>query len=508
MENDYKTSGKQIAKNSLYLYFRQILALLVSLIIVRYTMSALGVVDYGVSSVVSGTVSMFQFLVGALAMGTQRFFAFYIGQDDKEMLSKTFKQTFTIYFLMGLVVMLLTEVVGVWFVENKLVIPIERMDAARFIFQVSVISMFLNILQAPFMASVVAHENMRIFAQMSIYDVIMRLVVVFMLVASPFDKLISLSLLNFTVGLSTLAFYQWYTRTRYEECRSRFIWDKKLAKEILGFNVWNLFGQFAWMMKNQGLGMLLNTFFGPVVNASQQIGTQIRSICVGFSQNISAAVNPQIIKSYAAEDYARMFNLVYRTSKLNFFLMLTMTIPILFHLDFVLHLWLVDVPQYAVVVCELLLLENLVETSSLPFATVNQATGKIALYQFLIGVAGLMNIPIAYIALRLGCQPAMVFIVGICLQIVIAAIRIIFVQRVQGTTLRSVLRDVYIPCIITAAIVYSISYITNYESDNILINGAGILWKVIICLATAYLIGLNKQEKIYIHDIIRKRIKK
>ena len=361
MSESYKTSGKQIAKNSLYLYFRQILTLCVSLVTVRYTMSALGVIDYGVNSVVAGTVSMFQFLVGSLAMGTQRFFSFHIGRNDKEMLAKTFKQTFTIYLLLGLFVVLLTEIVGVWFVENKLVIPADRMFAAHFIFQVSVISMFLSTLQSPFMASVVAHENMKIFAQVSVYDVVMRLVVVLLLVASPFDKLISYSILTFIVGLSTFAFYQWYTRSKYDECHSVLYWEQSLAKEILSFNVWNLFGNFAWMMKNQGMAMILNMFFGPIVNASQQIGIQIRTICFGFSQNITAAVKPQIIKSYAVQDYERMFDLVQRTAKLTFFLMLIMTIPILFHLEFVLNLWLVEVPKYAVVICHLLLIENLVQ---------------------------------------------------------------------------------------------------------------------------------------------------
>ena len=505
-QSNYKTSGKQIARNSLYLYFQQLLGLVVSLVTVRYTMSTLGVVDYGVNSVVAGTVSMFQFLVGALSMGTQRFFSFYIGKEDKEMLAKTFKQTFTIYFLMAVFVVLLTEIVGVWFIENKLVIPVERLDAARIIFQVSVVSMFLSILQAPFMASVIAHENMKIFAQMSIYDVIMRLIVVFLLVASPFDKLISYSMLNFIVGLSTLIFYQWYTRTRYIECHSQFLWDRSLANEILGFNVWNLFGQFAWMMKNQGLGMLLNTFFGPVVNASQQVGTQIRGICVGFSQNINAAVNPQIIKSYAAEDYERMFSLVYRTSKINFFLMLTMTIPILFHLEFVLNLWLVEVPKYAVIICELLLIENLVETSSLPFATVNQATGKIALYQFLIGLSGLLNVPFAYIALILGYQPEVVFVIGILLQILIAVIRLVFVRRVKGVKLKTILTDVYLPCITTAIIVYSISYFTNIESGEFLPNALGIIWKVVITIIIALFVGFNQSDRVLFYSIIRNRI--
>ena len=508
MSENYKTSGKQIAKNSLYLYFRQILTLLVSLITVRYTMSALGVIDYGVNSVVAGTVSMFQFLVGSLAMGTQRFFSFHIGRNDKEMLAKTFKQTFTIYLLLGLFVVLLTEIVGIWFVENKLVIPADRMFASRFIFQVSVLSMFLTTLQSPFMASVVAHENMKIFAQVSVYDVIMRLVVVILLVLSPFDKLISLSILTFIVGLSTLVFYQWYTRSRYEECRSVIYWEKSLAKEILSFNVWNLFGNFAWMMKNQGMAMILNMFFGPIVNASQQIGTQIRTICVGFSHNITAAVKPQIIKSYAVQDYDRMFNLVQRTAKLTFFVMLIMTVPILFHLEFVLNLWLVEVPEYAVVICHLLLIENLVEVCSLPYATVNQATGKIALYQFLVGFVGILCVPISYVGFKMGGQPELGFKVAIFTQALVSLIRLIFVQRVQGANFRQIIRKVFLPCFVTAAFAYLISYYTNIYTESIWKNVIGIIYKVIITSALAFFIGLEREEKNYIVNIVKTKMQK
>ena len=492
----------------MYLYFRQILSLVVSLITVRYTMSALGVVDYGVNSVVAGTVSMFQFLVGSLSMGTQRFFSYHIGRNDHEMLNKTFKQTFTIYLLMGVVVGLLTEGVGMWFIENKLVIPDDRMFAARVIFQVSVVSMFLSILQAPFMASVVAHENMKIFAQMSIYDVMMRLVVVFLLVTSPFDKLISYSLLNFTVGVSILVFYQWYTRLHYKECHFSFYWEKLLAKEILSFNVWNLFGNFAWMMKNQGMAMILNMFFGPVVNASQQIGTQIRTICVGLTDNISAAVNPQIIKSYAAQDYDRMFGLVQRTAKLIFFLMLTMTIPILFHLDFVLNLWLVEVPEYAVVICHLLLIENLVEIASKPYATVNQATGKIALYQFLIGMAGILCVPISYIGFRLGGLPELGFQVAIFTQFLVAIIRIIFVQRVEGVNIRKILHHVYLPCVTVAIISYLICYFTNVESESLVSNVLGIGWKILVTISLSFMFGFDKKEKNFVLNYVKSKINK
>lgn len=505
--SNYKTSGNQLAKNTLYLYFRQFLTVVVSLYTVRIVLQTLGVEDFGIKNVVAGTVSMFGFLTGAMATGTQRFFSFYIGTGDQEKLKKVFQVTFTIYVLLAIFIVVLQEVVGLWLLNNKLVIPENRMFAAHWVFQIGVLTSFFGIMQSPFMASVVAHENMKIFAQVSIYDVIMRLLIVYVITIIPYDKLISYSILSFMIWLSTTVFYQYYTRKHYQECKSHICFERKMVKDILGFNGWNLFGQFAWMMKNQGISILLNMFFGPVINSAHQIGTQIRTKSVEFSQNFSVATKPQIIKSYAAADYDRMFKLVYKTAKLNFMLMLIITVPLLFHLDYILHLWLGIVPVYTVIICKLLLLENLVETTSLPFATVNQATGKIALYQFLIGLVGLLTIPFAYIMLRLGADASFVFIIGIILQCFIAAIRILFVLRIRHGILQDILIRVYMPCLLVAALGYLICNVAYFSVNNLAFLVSEILLELAILFALIYLVGMNAEEKMYFRTIVLSRIK-
>lgn len=505
-DNNYITSSIQIAKNSIYLYLQQIMSLAISIITIRITISILGVSDYGINSVVTGTVAMFQFIVGSLSVGTQRFFSYHIGKRDMDGLKRTFRMTFTIYFVMALVIVLLTEIVGIWFLENKLVIPVERMFAARCVFHISILSLFVSLLQAPFSASIIAHENMKIFAQMGLYDVTMKLVIVYLLVISPFDKLISLCVMTFLVSLSSIVFYQWYTRKHYEECISKFIWDKRLAKELLSFNGWNLFGQFAWMMKNQGLGILLNMYFGPVVNASQQIGVQIRGICVGFTQNIGVSVNPQIVKSYAAGDINHMKSLVFRTARITFIIMLTLTLPILFHLDYVLEIWLIEVPLYAVMITKLLLIENLCEISSLPLATVNQATGKIALYQAIIGVLGLLCVPISYVGLKLGFVPENVFEVGILSQVMISIVRILFSKKVLCVEYKEMIKEVYAPTFSAAFISFVFCYIFYSKSSTFIMNALLIVLEVVMTIIISFFIAMKRDDKAIIKKIIVSKI--
>ena len=505
--DNYKISGKQLAKNTLYLYIRQFLSIVVSLYTVRIVLQTLGVEDYGINNVVAGTVSMFGFLTGSMATGTQRFFSYYIGTGEKEKLDKTFQVTFTIYVFLGLVIVVLQEAVGLWLLNNKLIIPDNRMFAAHCVFQIGVLSSFIGIMQAPFMASVIAHENMQIFAKVSIYDVVMKLLVVYVLTILSYDKLISLSLLTFAVSISTTFFYQFYTRKNYSECKSRFLFEKNMIKEILGFNGWNLFGQFAWMMKNQGISIILNMFFGPAINAAHQIGTQIRTKSVEFSQNFSVATKPQIFKSYAASDFERLFYLVFKTAKLNFMLMLVVTIPLFLHMEYILNLWLGVIPAYAVIISKLLLLENLVETSSLPFATVNQATGKIALYQFLIGIVGLLNVPFAYVALRMGASASYVFVIGVLFQCIIAMIRILFVLRVKHGIIIDIAKKVYLPCLAVFIISYVVCKAIYINTSSFPVFVIEIILELLVIMTTIYFLGMNIEEKRYLLNIISNRVK-
>lgn len=505
---NYRVSGKILLKNTLFLYFRQLLTLFISLFTVRITLDILGAVDYGLNSVVAGTVTMFSFISGSMAEGAQRYFSFFIGEGSCDKLKDSFKATFSIFVLITIGIFISEEIIGLWFLNNKLVIPLDRRFTSQVIFQFAVLGSCASVMVTPYMSSVIAHENMKLFAKIGVAESFLKLAVVVLLYLAPNDKLIAYGFLYMLVNFGKTAFYFFYTTRKYEECTSSFLWKKNVIKEILFFNVWNSFGSFAWMMKTQGLALVLNMFFGPVVNAAQQIGNQIRNISVIFSQNFSMAAKPQIIKSFAASDYDHMIDLVFKASKINFFLLLLITVPTLFSLDFILELWLVDVPQHAAVFCQLLLIDNLIESLSLPFAVVNQATGKIALYQFLIGSANFLNIPISYYLFYLGFEPKYAFIVGIIMQICIVVIRICLIPKVQSNLILKIILKIVLPCSLITFIAYVLSKLFWCTVDSFEIFLFETICQVFLILFLSFIIGLDKNERQFVLMTIKKRLNK
>lgn len=503
MSSQYKTSGSQITKNSIYLYLRQILIMVVGLITVRVTLQTLGAEDYGVYNVVAGAVTIFSFLVGAVGMGAQRFFSFYLAKNDKFLLKRVFANTFTIYVILAIIIVVLTESVGLYLLESKLVIPECRMHAAHVIFQFACVTLVFNIIQAPFMALVIAHENMKVFAQLGIYDAVAKLILVFLLIIIPGDKLILYAFLYMLVALSCALFYMFFCIRHYEECKLRLIWNKSIATEMLSYNGWNLWGQMTGVVKSQGVSIILNSFLGPIINAAMQIANQVRGLCVTLSQNFTAAVNPQIIKSYSANDYDRLFRLTFSCAKANFILMCAMILPVICHVDFLLNIWLGDVPEHTVMICKLILFDSLIEVASSPFATINQATGKIALYQFLIGMVGLLNLPFAYIALKSGLDPKWVFLIGIILQCCIATIRVIFVNRVKRGVAITAIIKVYLPCIALLLISLFLSWLFINPASSFATLFGYACPQILTILILAYVLVLDKNEKYLIHSLIR-----
>lgn len=500
-EKNYKTSGSQIIRNSFFLYLRQILIMVVGFIAVRVTLRTLGAEDYGIYNVVAGSVTLFSFLMGAVGIGAQRFFSFYIAKGDKERLLMVFTNTFTIYLVLAFTVLILTEGVGMYLLENKLIIPNNRMMAARVVFQFSCITLFFSIMQAPFIALVVAHENMKVFAQLGIYDAVAKLLLVSLLIIIPGDKLVVYATLSFLVVFSCSVFYQNFCRHHYEECKLRLSWNRILSKEILTYNGWNLWGQFASVMKNQGLSIMLNTFYGPIVNAAMQVANQVRGLCVTLSNNFMAAVNPQIIKSYSANDIDRLFRLAFGSAKLNFILMLLLILPMTFHVEYLLHLWLGEIPDWTIMICRLLLIDSLIEVASTPFATINQATGKISLYQFVIGLVGLLNLPFAYIALNCGTTPFFVFIIGIFIQLLVAFIRVLFVNRVKKYTLLQVLIKVYFPCVIVFFISFVGSYFLIQPAESMFTLCIYSVVQMLLVLILSLGLVFNKAERVMIKTL-------
>lgn len=499
---NYKTSSTQIAKNSIFLYLRQLLIMVVGLITVRVTLRTLGAEDYGVYNVVAGSVTLFSFLMGAVSMGAQRYFSYYIGKGDLLGLKKVFSLTFTIYVVLSVLVFILTEALGIYLLENELVIPESRMSAARIVFQFACISLCFNILQAPFMASVIAHENMKVFAQLGLYDATAKLLLVFLLTILPFDKLVLYGFLYMLVVASCTLFYQVYTCKNYQECSLKLLWDKVMVKELLKYNGWNLWGQLAGVMKTQGIAIILNTFFGPIINAALQVANQVRGVCVTLSQNFSAAVNPQIIKSYSAKDLERMFVLSFASAKLNYMLTLAIILPMTFHVEYLLSLWLGDIPDWTITICRLLFIDSLIEVASSPFATINQATGKIGLYQFVLGSVGLLNIPFAYIALNINAEPSQVFIIGIILQVVVALIRALFINRVKNKMIFRVIRYVYLPCSLLFLICIGLSHLCVTPANNLFTICLYSFLQVALVLFLSYILLFNKIEKNILRNML------
>lgn len=499
------SDSKRIAKNTIFLYIRQVLIMIVGLYTVRKVLDVLGIEDYGIYNVVSGTVTMFGFLSGAMAMGSQRFFSYYLGMLDADGLKRVFHNTLTIYVVLSLLIVLLGESIGVWFLNTKLVIPASRLFAANFIFQVSLLSFVVSMMSAPFMASIISHEDMGVYAKVGIIEVLLKLVIVFALIYSPFDKLISYSLLLFSTGVFVLVLYISYCVKNYAECTVGLKYDKEIVREIASFSGWNLFGNFAWIIKNQGTSFLLNIYFGPALNAAQNLATQVRSIVQTFAANFTNAVQPQIIKSYAKNDIDSMFKLMSSSGKLSFLLMAVIAIPVILNVNFIFDLWLVEVPDYAVVFTQLMLIEATLEAMSTPVASVNQATGKIKYYQMIIGIIGIMNLPISYFALRMGANPEIVYIISLFLQYCIVLHRAFYLRKIKEGVGMQVVTKVYFPCMFSGLLAYIACYYLYNNPITIIATLFTCAYEALIVVAIGFLIALNRDERLFIKRFIFKK---
>lgn len=510
INNTSQFSKRRIARNTILLYLRQLLVMLIGLFSVRIVLSVLGVVDYGIYTVVGGAASMFSFFVGAMAASTQRFFSYMIGREDNLGLVKVFNITFVIYVIISIVVIILSETIGLWFLCNKLNIPLERFQASLWIFQIAIISTLCNIMAAPYVSVIIAHEQMGVYAKISIIEAILKVAVVFTLLIGDIDKLVLYGILQLLSSVLITSIYIHYCRKYYVECnlQIRRVWDKSMFMEIANFSTWNLFGNIAGIVKNQGLAFLLNIFFGPALNTSQNIANQVKNYSSTFFQNFSTAVKPQVIKTYACEEYDKMFSLVFQSCKFTYFLMLIVLLPLIFNLDYILYIWLGDVPQYVSIFTKLLLFETLIDSFSAPMSAANQATGKIKLYQFAISMATILNLPFSYIILKLGYEVQYVFWTSIFFQCIISLIRMLFLRRIRRDCLSICLKITFKPCFIVSIISFAICWLlfdTTITLPTFLIN---LPLQVVIILFIIGTLGLTAHERKFILDLVRKKIKK
>ena len=435
--------NKRIAKNTMMLYFRMLLTMVVGLYTSRVVLQTLGVSDYGLYNVVGGIVAMFTIINSTLTTGTQRFFSFAIGEGNIQKLKGVFSTAFLLHFVLAVILLIVAETIGLWFLNAKMNIPTGRETAAFWVYQYSVLAALVSVIQVPFVSSMQSHERMNIYAYMSIYDVVMKLFIVFLIQVVDYDKLIFYGCLILLVNVSSAFIYNWYCRKHFEESRFKFGYDKQLVKEIATFSGWNIFGCASVTLQGQGVNILLNMFFGTIVNAARGIAFNVNTIVLQFVNNFQTAVNPQIVKLYAAGKTDEMTKLVINNSKFAAYLLLFIAVPLTAELDFVLRIWLGEVPEYTTIFIYIILFQSLVQTITRPVVMVVHAVGKMKAVNLTAGSALLLILPVSYVLMRLGADPVTVFLVNLIPWFFETLFELYFEKKYIGFPMLGFYKDVY-----------------------------------------------------------------
>lgn len=455
------SDNNRIAKNTIMLYFRMLLTLLVGLYTARVVLKTLGASDYGLYNVVGGIVTLFMFVNVTLSTGTLRFLTFALGQGDTQKLRHIFSTVSYLHFFLMIIILIISEVVGLWLLYNKMQIPEGRMDAAFWVLQFSVFASLVAVIQVPFMSSIMAHEKMNIYAWVSIYDAVMKLLIVFLIQVVNSDKLILYAFLLLLVHVSTSLIYIYYCRIKYEECRLFKGFDKKIFKDIASFSGWNVFGVCAVTMQAQGVNILLNMFFGTIVNAARGIAVQVNGIIIQFVGNFQAAVNPQIVKLYASGQKDKMISLVIENSKIAAYLLLLIAVPLFIELEFVLKLWLGEYPYYTPIFLRIIIVQSLIQTISRPLVMAVHAVGKMKEVSLTSGLGLLLILPITYLLLKLGFDIVIVFIVNVIPWLLETLFDLYYENKFIGFPVWGFYRRVYGIVFPLAIIVFMIPYVVH-----------------------------------------------
>ncbi len=497
--NSTSANNSRIAKNTLFLYFRMILLMAVSLYTSRVVLSTLGVDDYGVYNVVGGFVAIFAFLNGAMSGCTQRFITIALGKGNQDELKKVFSTCLITHGMIALIVLLLAETVGLWFVMNKLVIPPDRFSAAIVVYQCSIVSTIVMIMSFPYNADIIAHEKMSAFAYISIYDAFAHLGIVFILRFIDVDKLALYGILLLFVKISVILVYRVYCKRHFIESRFKWLFNKSLFKEMISFTGWNLFGGFAGTLMGQGINVLLNIFFGPAVNAARGVAVQVQSAVNMFATSFQTAINPQIMKTYAAGDLKSMHSLLFRSAKFTFMLLLCIMLPLMLEIDYVLNIWLEKVPDYAGVFICLMLCISIVEAVSNPFMTSAAATGNVRVYQSVVGSILLAIVPVAYIVLKLGGNPYSVFIVHLLIALIAFMVRTIIVCKLIDLSISEYISKVLKPCALVGLPSIALSLLAKMLlPDSFLYACIVMLISVSVVVLCSLTIGLTANERNFV----------
>lgn len=496
---DTLQDNKRIAKNTLLLYVRMLFMMAINLYTSRVVLNTLGVEDYGIYNVVGGVVAMFGFINGSMASATQRYITFALGKGNFENLQKVFSTALQIHLLISLLIVILGETVGLWFMYEQMKIPADRMDAAFWVLQCSIMSTVVMILSVPYNADIIAHERMSAFAYISVLEVILKLAVVYVLLIFSYDKLVLYAFLILSVQILIRFCYSCYCNKHFKESKYSWIWDKSLFKEMTGFAGWSLFGNLSAVLFGQGLNMLLNVFFGPVVNAARAIAVQVQGAIQQFVGNFQMALNPQITKTYAKGELDEMHKLMFRSARFSFYLLFFLSLPVLLETDFILTIWLKTVPEHTIIFLRIMICISLIFTLSNPLMIANQATGKVQKYQIICGSIQLLILPISYVFLKFGFPAYSVFIVHFIIELITQCARMILLKPLIGLKVKDYLCNVYsrVFLVVVISVIMPLTiYLTMYDT---------VIRFFLICITSflsvsivAYRFGLSKKEREFV----------
>jgi O-antigen/teichoic acid export membrane protein len=472
----------------------------------RVVLNTLGIEDFGVYNIVGGVVVLFGFFNSAMSSATQRFLSFDIGKNNAVQLNKTFNTTLNIHFFIAIIVLVLAETIGLWFVNYKLNLPNERMSAVNWIYQFSILTFLLGIIQVPYNALIIARERMNVYAYISIFEVVFKLLIVYFLVVLDYDKLKLYAVLLFAIAFLVRLIEKEYCKRNFEESKYSFYYDKEYTKVLLTFSGWSLFGNIAAIARLQGNNILLNLFFGTILNASYGIAMQVQGVVSTFVSNFQMAVNPQIIIQYATGNKEQSLDLIYQSAKLSFFIMFIISCPIIFSVDYVLEFWLRNPPKFSSVFVILSLVIILIDTISNPLIIGAQANGNIKWYQITIGTLILTCLPISYVLLKIYNDPKFVFIAIIVLNILSLGLRMLFLQHLIGFKInyffKTVLLKIFYVVLLFATLYYLLIDSLTADSDFSLF----LLKSVCMTIGNIFIvfyIGLNKRERSYLISLIK-----
>ncbi len=492
-------NNKRIAKNTAMLYIRMLITMAVTLYTSRIVLNTLGVEDFGIYNVVGGIITMIGFLNSSMSAATQRFLSFEIGKKDENQLKKVFSMSVNIHLAIATLILVIAETIGLWFVNNQLNIPINRMIAANWVYQFSILAFITNIISVPYNALIISHERMNVFAWVSIIEVSLLLLTVFMLQMFGFDRLILYAILISIVTLIIRIVYGIYCRLNFPESKYMFFIDKLLYKTLMSYAGWTLIGSAAGALNGQGINILLNIFFGPSINAARGIAYQVRSAVNRFVYNFQVAMNPQIIKSFAFGDIKYMHQLIFQGAKYSFFLLFLLSLPILLETETILKLWLKIVPEYTIIFTQLIIINILIDSIAGPLMTAAQASGRIKLYQGAVGSLLLMILPISYLFLKLGYPPQVTLWINILISIIALFVRLIIVNHLVNLSMMDYAKNVILPIVSVSCISIIIPYaIYYYLPQSFMRFLTTSLVSLLSVLAAIYWAGLRPNEQYFV----------